>query len=131
MWIKRMFAFLALISFLFMFAQPASAGTSNIACYFYNTNSDSTTWEWALTENNNYYEIYGDWRKTPFTKLMKFFPSNPANVSYGDICIACDNAKTYNNLGDNYDFFAFFAATSNSGSNYPVVLDGVEFFPDN
>ncbi|NEP87070.1 MAG: hypothetical protein F6K18_09625 [Okeania sp. SIO2C2] len=132
MWIKKMLAFFLVLISLFSLAQPTFADSSDsyIACYFYNASNDDTTWEWALTKSNDYYKINGSWRTTEYTKLEKFFPSNSVNVSYGDICAACDNAKAHKQLGDSYNFLAFFAATSGLGSNYPVVLNGTDFFPD-
>lgn len=101
----------------------AGPNTSYVACYF--GDPASPTWKWALKSDNAWFSITGYWATTPQTKLQKFFTS----TTHAEILQACGNAKAYYKLKDN--LFAAFAATSSTGSNYPLVSNGVELYPSN
>lgn len=104
-------------------AQP-SIDRTYVVCYF--KTAQSSTWRWALESpyREQWYTIPGNWSKTPFTKLEKFFTGS---VKESDLDEACGNAKAYYRIPD--PLFAIFAATSNTGSNYPIVLSGTELYP--
>lgn len=101
----------------------ADASTSSLACYF--SKNGSVTWQWGLNNDNSYYKLNGDWKKTPYTKLTKFF----TQTSTSDIMNAAAKAQSYYNL-DGYSLVGIFAAESSSGYNYPVVVNSTEeLFP--
>jgi len=103
-------------------SMAAQADTSNVACYF--DDRATITWRWGLKENNSWYEVSGDWKKTEYTKATKFFSkTKPAAVK-----AACVKAKKY--YKENGQLLAIFAATSSVGHNYPMVLNGTEVYPD-
>jgi len=100
----------------------AASGTSYVACYFRKPDN-SVAWQWGLTNNNAYFQFVGTWADTPYTKLKKF----SSTALYEDLCAACAAAKTY--YKQEGEVFAMFAATTNAGSNYPILLGGNELFP--
>ena len=101
----------------------ADASTSSLACYF--SKNGSVTWQWGLNNDNSYYKLNGEWKKTPYTKLTKFF----TQTSTSDIMNAAAKAQSYYNL-DGYSLVGIFAAESSSGYNYPVVVNSTEeLFP--
>ena len=103
-------------------SMAAQADTSNVACYF--NDRATITWQWGLNENNSWYEVSGDWKKTEYTKVTKFFSkTTPAAAK-----TACANAKKY--YKEKGRLLAIFAATSTVGHNYPLVLNGTEVYPD-
>lgn len=99
-----------------------SAETSYVACYF-RKDDGSISWQWGLTGTNAYYSFTGEWKKTAHTKITKFFSS----VDYSSLCDACTNAKSY--YKESGTVFAMFAATTNAGSNFPIILGGNEISP--
>lgn len=98
-----------------------TSGSSSTACYF--NDNGSIRWTWGLTSSDAWYYFSGDWVTTGYTKIQKFSTS----VSYTDIYQSCMNSKMYYKVSGN--LFAIFAATSSSGSNYPILLGGGELFP--
>lgn len=100
----------------------AAETTSNVACYF--ADGNKVTWQWALNSDNSYFKFKGDWKKTRFTKIERF----ESTASYDTLCSACANAKVYYKVKG--ELLGTFAATSNTGSNYPIVLNGVVVSPD-
>jgi len=101
----------------------ATATTTSLACYF--SKGDTTTWYWGLNDDNSYYKLNGEWRKTPYTSLRKFFSS----TSSSEISARAAKAKDYNNLAG-YELVAIFAADSGSGYNYPIVVNNTqELYP--
>ena len=101
----------------------ADSNSSYIACYF--AKGSEVKWQWGLNTDSSYYQVSGTWFTTPYTKLQKF---NAGSVTQSSLQTACTNAQTYYGLLG-YNLFAFFAATSNTGSNYPIISNGVELFP--
>lgn len=99
-----------------------AADSSNVACYF-RRNDGSTSWHWGLTSSNAYYSFSGEWRSTANTKIKKFF----STTEYSSICDACENSKAY--YKEPGIVYAMFAATSNAGSNYPIILGDNEISP--
>jgi len=101
----------------------AAAGSTSLACYF--QKGGDTTWYWGLTGNSAWYQLPGDWKTTPYTKLQKFF----STAGQSDITAACNNSSTYYGLVG-YTFIAAFAADKSAGSNYPIVVGGnTELWP--
>jgi hypothetical protein len=98
------------------------ADTSNTACYF--KDGTNITWKWGLTSTNAWYSFSGNWIKTEYTKVEKF----KTTVSYNDVYSSCSNSQSYYKVKGN--LFAIFAATSNVGSNYTILLGGGDLFPD-
>ncbi|MEO5627026.1 MAG: hypothetical protein ABIQ70_13550, partial [Dokdonella sp.] len=101
----------------------AAADTSSLACYF--QKGSDTTWYWGLTSDSAWFQMSGNWQKTPYTKLEKFFSS----ASQSDMTSACSNSSTYYGLVG-YTFVAGFAAQKAAGYNYPIVIGGnTELWP--
>ena len=106
-------------------APVVSATTTSLACYFSKADhSVRSTWQWGLSPGNQWYQLTGSWETTPYTKLTKFFTDKPT----AELNEACKRSKNYYKL-HGYDMFAYFAADSNIGYNYPIVSGGVELFP--
>ncbi|QND85770.1 hypothetical protein [Chromobacterium vaccinii] len=104
-------------------SQAAGSDVSYVACYFNNNNN--VTWKWGLTPANDWYSFSGAWFKTPYTKLEKFRANS---ATHSDLRDACENAKKYYKVQG--ELFALFAATSSTGSNYPILLaNNVELYP--
>jgi len=103
---------------------PAAAtGSTSLACYFQKGND--ITWYWGLTSDSAWYALPGNWQKTTYTKLEKFF----STAAQSDITTACSNSSTYYGLVG-YSLLGAFAAQSNVGSNYPIVIGGnTELWP--
>jgi hypothetical protein len=101
----------------------AAADSTSLACYF--QKGDDTKWYWGLTSDSGWYALPGEWKKTEYTKLQKFFSS----ASQSTITTACSNAATYYGLVG-YTLKAAFAADKGAGSNYPIVVGGnTELYP--
>lgn len=96
-------------------------GGSYVACYF--GSPASPRWQWALAPGNAWFAMDGEWNKTQFTKLEKFF----TDTTQSTIHDACLRAQSY--YGESGQLFGMFAATSSTGYNYPIVTGGVELFP--
>lgn len=104
---------------------PTKAISDNqtyIRCYF--GTPDSYQREWGLTATNDYYVDTGSWSTTQFTGDEKYFTSTPQST----LQQACMQSKAY--YGITAPLFAFFAATSNPGGDYPIVDSGVELYPN-
>lgn len=104
-------------------APMVTAQTTSLGCYFRNAAGD-TTWKWGLAPGNQWYQLSGNWQTTPYSKLQKFFTP----TSTGPMNDACSRSKAYYSLAG-YDVFAYFAADSSAGYNYPIVSCGVELYP--
>lgn len=101
----------------------AAADSASLACYF--QKGSDTTWYWGLTSDSAWYALSGNWQKTTYTKLEKFFSS----ASQSDITTACSNSSTYYGLVG-YTFVAAFASQKSAGYNYPIVIGGnTELWP--
>jgi hypothetical protein len=100
-------------------SEVADATTTSLACYF--VKNGSVTWQWGLNNDDSYYKLNGDWKKTPYTKLTKFF----TQTSKTDITNAAAKAQSYYGL-DGYSLVGIFAANGSSGYNYPVVVNNSE-----
>ena len=98
--------------------------SSSVACYF--NNGKAITWRWGLTTANkeSFYSFPGEWKKTEYTKQKKFF----SPVSYAAVFDSCTNAKKF--YKEEGAVFAMFAAVSDTGANYPIVLGGTELYPN-
>ncbi|UXI67526.1 hypothetical protein [Tahibacter amnicola] len=101
---------------------PAASGTTSLACYF--QKGTDIKYEWGLTSNSEWYQLPGQYQTTTYTKLQKFF----STASTNDITTACNNAQVYYKLVG-YTMFAAFAASSGAGSNYPIVINNTELYP--
>lgn len=101
----------------------AAAGSASLACYFQKGND--ITWHWGLNSDKSWYSMPGEWKKTTYTKLEKFF----ATVGQNDITNACSNSQTYYGLVG-YSLMAAFAAQKSAGYNYPIIVNGnTELYP--
>lgn len=101
----------------------AAAGSTSLACYF--QKGSAITWYWGLNSDKSWYSMPGDWQKTTYTKLEKFFTT----ASQSDIAAACTNSQTYYGLVG-YSLMAAFAAQKNAGYNYPIIVGGnTELWP--
>lgn len=101
----------------------AAADSASLACYF--QKGSDTKWYWGLTSDSAWYQLPGNWQKTPYTKLEKFF----STASQSDVTSACTNSSTYYGLVG-YTFTAAFAAQKSAGYNYPIVIGGnTELWP--
>lgn len=101
----------------------AEADATSVACYF--QKGSDIKWYWGLTSNSAWYALPGNWKKTEYTKLEKFFTT----ASQSDITAACTNSATYYGLVG-YNLFAAFASQKNAGFSYPIVVGGnTELYP--
>jgi hypothetical protein len=98
-----------------------AAGSSYVACYF--GNQSEHQWKWALTPANGWYSIAGNFNKSPFTKIQRFFTT----ATQSDIEAACAQSRAYYKITGS--FFAAFAATQNLGANFPILSNGAYLFP--
>ena len=62
-------------------------GSVYVACYFGTAGNNS--WQWGLSDNDDYFTLTGYWGTTPLTKIKKFFTVTPAIGMQK----SCENAK--------------------------------------
>ena len=98
-----------------------SADTTYLTCYY---NGDSK-WEWGLSDEGKYQKITGQWYETRNTKIDQFHvTSSWPKERLVQVCkTTLEQKGIYSSLSGIY------AANSNVGSNYAIIVNGQELKP--